>query len=208
MHAPTTLHWQDVKRILKYLNGTLHHYLHFKLHTTISLLAYSDSGWMSDKDDNRSQYDFANFHVHNLISCTSCKQKVVARSSIEAEYNVLEYTTIELLWIQHLLRDLHVHLPKPPILLCDNVGATFMCKNQVISTQSKHIALDFYFLIEQVDVGALQIYQVSCMDQLADIFTKPMEKDQASQLQYKLQVQPQLELVGRGGGGGVITTIK
>lgn len=68
MHAPTTLHWQAVKRILQYLSGTLHHCLHFKPHKATSLLAHSDSGWISDKEDSRSQYDFAIFHGENLIS--------------------------------------------------------------------------------------------------------------------------------------------
>lgn len=196
MHAPTTLHWQAVKRILRYLNGTLHHCLHFQAHQASSLVAYSDSGWISDTDDSRSQYGFAVFHGPNLISWTSRKQRVVARSSTEAEYRAIAYTTAELLWIKQLLRDLHVAVPKPPLILCDNVGATFMCKNPVISTRSKHIALDFHFVREQVDSGTLHIGQVHSADQLADIFTKPLPKDRIAHLRDKLQVRPAFELAG------------
>lgn len=196
MHAPTTLHWQAVKRILRYLNGTLQHCLHFSPHKTSSLLAYSDSGWISDKDDSRSQYGFAVFHGPNLISWTSRKQRVVARSSTEAEYRALAYTAAELLWVQHLLRDLRIPMSKPPVILCDNIGASFMCKNPVISTRSKHIALDFHFVREQVDCGDLQIGRVSSLDQLADIFTKPLAKDRINALRHKLQVRPPFSLPG------------
>ncbi|CAH9130543.1 unnamed protein product [Cuscuta epithymum] len=196
MHAPTVLHWQVVKRILRYLNGTLHHSLHFQSTQALSLLAYSDAGWMSDHTDSRSQYGFAVFHGNNLISWTSRKQRVVARSSTEAEYRALAYTAAELLWIQQLLRDLQVRLPQPPILLCDNVGATVMCKNPVLSSRSKHIALDFHFVREQIESGALKISHVSSVDQLADIFTKPLRKDRIAQLRHKLQVRPVLELAG------------
>lgn len=196
MHNPTVLHWQAVKHILRYLNGTLNHGLHFKPHKVSSLLAYSDSGWLSDKDDSRSQYGFAIFHGSNLVSWTSRKQRVVARSSTEAEYRALAYTAAELLWINHLLRDLHVTLSKPPIILCDNVGASFMCKNPVISSRSKHIALDFHFVREQVENGALQVCGVSSVDQLADIFTKPLAKARIATLRHKLQVRPSLELAG------------
>ncbi|XP_023759681.1 uncharacterized mitochondrial protein AtMg00810-like [Lactuca sativa] len=135
MHNPTVKHWQAVKRIIRYLNGTLHHYLHFSPTRSTSLLAYSDSGWISDSDDSRSQYGFAIYHGSNLISWTSRKQRMVARSSTEAEYRSLAYTTAELLWIKHLLSDLVVPFTKPPLLLCHNVGVVFMTKNPVIRTR-------------------------------------------------------------------------
>ncbi|KAL8162976.1 LOW QUALITY PROTEIN: hypothetical protein V2J09_014465 [Rumex salicifolius] len=193
MHSPTNLHWQAVKRILRYLNGTLDHCLHFQPTTALSLLAYSDAGWISDKDDSRSQYGFAVFHGRNL---TSRKQRVVARSSTEAEYRALAYTSAELLWINQLLRDLRVSLPQPPVLLCDNIGATFMCKNPVINSKSKHINLDLHFVREQVETGALKVSHVSSSDQLANIFTKALGKDRIAVLRSKLQVKPALQLAG------------
>ncbi|CAM8900500.1 unnamed protein product [Rhodiola kirilowii] len=196
MHAPTSLHWQAVKRVLRYLKGTLHHKLHFRPTTADSLLAYSDAGWVSDSDDSRSQYGFAVFHGQNLISWVSRKQRVVARSSTEAEYRALAYTSAELMWIKQLLQDLHAPVPQPTTLLCDNIGATFMSKNSVISTRSKHIALDFHFVREQVEAGDLHIKHVSSVDQLADIFTKPLGKDRISFIRHKLQVHPNLELDG------------
>ncbi|XP_019438966.1 PREDICTED: uncharacterized protein LOC109344666 [Lupinus angustifolius] len=140
MHSPTVLHWRATKRILKYLKGTTSHCLHFKPTRAPSLLAYSDVGWLSDPEDSRSQYRYAIFHGSNLISWTSRKQQVVARSSTEVEYRSLAYTVAELLWIQQLLKDLHDPLLDPLLLLCDNVGAIFMTKNPIICTRSKHIA--------------------------------------------------------------------
>lgn len=196
MHAPKIPHWQAVKRILRYLNGTLALGLNFKSTSAPFLLAYSDAGWVSDPDDCRSQYGFAIFHGNNLISWTSRKQKVVARSSTEAEYRALAYTAAELLWIKHLIRDLHAPVQLPPTLLCDNIGATFMCKNPVISTRSKHIQLDFHFVREQVESGDLKIGHVSSLDLLTDIFTKPLSKDRVAHLRSNLQVLPALQLAG------------
>ncbi|KAL4587787.1 hypothetical protein LXL04_000661 [Taraxacum kok-saghyz] len=45
MHSPTNQHWQAVKRIQRYLQGTITHCLHFKPTTATSLHAYSDAGW-------------------------------------------------------------------------------------------------------------------------------------------------------------------
>ncbi|KAL8143215.1 hypothetical protein V2J09_016247, partial [Rumex salicifolius] len=83
---------------------------------------YSDAGWLSDSDDSRPQYGYAIFHGSNLISWTSRKQRVVARSSTEAEYRVLAYNVAKLLWLKQLLSDLQVPLQASPMLLCDNVG--------------------------------------------------------------------------------------
>lgn len=196
MHSPTLDHWRAVKRILRYLAGTLSHSLHFSPTQATSFLAYSDAGWISDSDDSRSQFGYAIFHGSNLISWTSRKQKVVARSSTEAEYRSLAYTAAELLWLNLLAAELHVPITGPPLLLCDNVGAIFLSKNPVISTRSKHIALDFHFIRDQVDSGTLKIGHVSSVDQLADIFTKPLSKDRVSFLRSKLRVLPNHQLAG------------
>ncbi|CAN1749024.1 Retrovirus-related Pol polyprotein from transposon TNT 1-94 [Linum perenne] len=196
MHSPTTTHWQAVKRILRYLNGTLDHCLHFRSTSSTTLLAYSDAGWVSDPDDSRSKYGYAVYHGPNLISWTSRKQKVVARSSTEAEYRALAYTAAELVWLQQLIGELHAPIRGPPLLLCDNIGAIFLSKNPVISTRSKHVALDFHFIRELVESGELRICHVSTLDQIADIFTKPMTKDRLSWLRSKLQVRPVLALAG------------
>lgn len=154
MHAPITRHWQPVKTILRYLKGTIDHCLYFKPTTVWALHAYSDAGWNSNnsnRDDSRSQYGFAIFHGSNLISWTSKKQKVVGRSCTEAGYRSLAYNTVELLWIKQLIANLQVAITHSPLLLCDNVRAIFKSKNLVISTRSKHIALDFHFICEQVE---------------------------------------------------------
>ena len=71
-----------------------------------------------------------------------------------------------------------------------------MIKNPVISSRSKHINLDFHFGREQIEAGDLKISHVSSIDQLADIFTKPLGKERVAQLRSKLQVRPALELAG------------
>lgn len=61
MHAPTTTHWSAVKRILRYLNGTLSHGLHFKPTSHLELHAYSDADWAGSVDDRRSTSGFCIF---------------------------------------------------------------------------------------------------------------------------------------------------
>lgn len=145
--------------------------------------------------DSHSQYEFAIYHGNNLISWTSWKQKVATRASTEAQYRALAYTG--LIWVRQLMSELHILVIHPPLLLCDNVCAIFMTKNPVVSTHSKHIALDFHFIREHVEAQDLTISNVASEDQLTDIFTKALPKDHFFVvIHLKLQVRPSHELAG------------
>lgn len=78
----------------------------------------------------------------NLVSWSAIKQPTASRSSCESEYRALTRTIVELLWLIHLLCDLRVSIPKPPLLLCDNKSEIFLSSNPVsISTPSMlHVA--------------------------------------------------------------------
>jgi len=93
MHRPTTLHWQAVKRILRYLKHTVSHGLLLHHTKSTSLQAYSDADWAGCPDDCRSTGAYCIFLGSNLISWSSSKQPMVSRSSTEAEYKPVANTT-------------------------------------------------------------------------------------------------------------------
>ena len=68
------------------------------------------------------------------------------------------------------------------------------CKRSI--KRSKHIALDFHFIWDLVDSKLLHVSYVSLVDQMADIFTKPLSKERMNLLRFKLQVRPNLLLEG------------
>ncbi|KAJ4767896.1 Gag/pol [Rhynchospora pubera] len=172
MHSPTLAHWTAVKRILRYLKGSVSHGLHLKPSTSTQLHAYTDSDWAGCPDDRRSTSAFCIYLGSNLVSWSSKKQPTVSKSSTEAEYRSLALAGAELVWVQYILRELHVPLFQPLVLWCDNIGATYLASNQMFHARTKHVEIDFHFIRERVVNKQLMVKFIPSKDQIADGLTK------------------------------------
>ncbi|CAM8976219.1 unnamed protein product [Rhodiola kirilowii] len=189
MHSPSDHHWAAVKRILRYLKGTIDDGLLFRPSRDSRLVCFADAGWASDPDDCRSQHGFSIYFGGNLVSWSSRKQKVVARSSTEAEYRAIAFASAELIWLRQLLQEMSMSSVQAPILLCDNISATFLTANPVFHQRSKHIKIDYHFVREQVQSGELVVRHIKSVDQIADIFTKAVGTSRFKNLRFKLLVR-------------------
>lgn len=196
MHNPSIGHFAGVKRFLRYLKGTLSQGLTYTP-SSFALQAYFDSNWAGDSVDRKSTSGYCVFLGSNLISWSAKKQATVSRSSTEVEYRSLVHTAAELTWIGMLLRDLCIVSPTIPLLWCDNVSAIALAFNLIFHSRSKHIEVDCHFVRDQVLAKKLELHDVPTLDQLADIFTKPLSVSRFSYLQSKkMSVSPPISLEG------------
>jgi histone deacetylase 1/2 len=178
LHAPTTVHWTAVKRILRYLRGTISLGLRLSRSSSTIISAFSDADWAGCPDDRRSTGGFAVYLGSNLISWNARKQATVSRSSTEAEYKSLANATAEVMWLQTLLDELGVAQSKTAVLWCDNIGVTYLSANPVFHARTKHIEVDYHFVRERVAQKLLDIRFISSGDQVADGFTKSLSTRQ------------------------------
>ena len=97
-------------------------------------------------------------------------------------------TASELNFICYLLNDLYVTLPYCPVIYCDNIGATQLCSNPVFHSRMKNVAIDFHFIRDQVQSGALRVAHVSSADQLVDALTKSLPRQRFLELKNKIGI--------------------
>ncbi|KAL5715327.1 hypothetical protein ACHQM5_017160 [Ranunculus cassubicifolius] len=190
MHQPTQFHFQLVKRILRYLQGTIDYGTRLLSDCPLNLYAFSDSDWAGCPTTRRSTTGFCVYLGGNCLSWSAKKQHTVARSSTEAEYRALASTTAEVTWISFILRDIGLYIPETPTIFCDNPSALQLTVNPVFHARTKHIEIDYHFVREKVALGSLVTRYVPTGNQVADVFTKPLSHSQFCTLRTKLGLWP------------------
>jgi hypothetical protein len=100
MHDPHEPHLVLIKRILRYMKGTLSTGLHLSFEPVDSLTAYSDVDWAGCSDSRCSTSSYCVFLSDNLVSWSSKCQTTVSRSSAEAEYRAVAHAVAECCWLR------------------------------------------------------------------------------------------------------------
>lgn len=180
--------WAAVKRLLRYLKGTLHHGLLLRRPSDLSITAYSDSNFGGNLMDGKSMSAYVIFLGPNAVSWWSRKQTGVARSSTEAEYRALASAAAEVCWMKYLFQELGIHARLPPKLLCDNISATRLALHPVLHSRMKHITIDIHFVRDLTEKSLLRVSHVSTLDQLADVLTKALPRPRFELLRSKISV--------------------
>ena len=95
MHDLREPHLAALKRILRYIRGTLHLGLLLRPSSSTELVVYSDADWAGCPDTRKSTSCFAVFLGDNLVSWSFKRQQTVSRSSAEAEYRAVANAVAE-----------------------------------------------------------------------------------------------------------------
>ena len=172
MHDPREPHLAALKRILRYIRGTLHLGLLLRPSAQSDLLVYSDTDWAGCPDTRKSTSGYVVFLGDNLISWSSKRQNAVSRSSAEAEYRAVANAVAEASWLRQHLVELHVPLRRTALIYCDNISTVYMSSNPIQHQHTKHVEIDLHFVRERVAIGDVCVLHVPTSSQYADIFTK------------------------------------
>ncbi|GJY49959.1 ribonuclease H-like domain-containing protein [Tanacetum coccineum] len=190
MHDRREPHFVALKRIPRYVQGTLDLGLHLYASATTSLVGYTDTDWAGCPSTRRSTSGYCIFLGDNLLSWYAKRQHTISRSSAEAEYRGVANVVAETAWVRNLLRELHSPLSTATLVYCDNVSAVYMSANPVQHQRTKHIEIDIHFVRDMVKTGHVRVLHVPSRFQYADIFTKGLPSVLFEDFHSSLSVHP------------------
>lgn len=188
LHNPGQRHWNAVKRILRYLQGTRQFELRLAPHdlttsvtacdrSSMKLSGNSDADWAGHTDNSKSTSGYAFFIGSSLISWASKAQSQTATSSTHAEYVATYHATAECLWTRSYLNELGLINPAAPTTLyCDNEAAIKIANYHMVTPRSKHFDTKLHAVREKVQNGEIALSFCPGKENVADIFTKPLPK--------------------------------
>nr|GEW67864.1 ribonuclease H-like domain-containing protein [Tanacetum cinerariifolium] len=163
MHDPREPDFSALKRIQRYVRGTLDYGLQLFSSSTTDLVAYLDADW---------------------AGCPTTR-----RSTSEAEYRGVVNVVAETCWLRNLLRELHTPLTSATLVYCDNVSVVYLFCNPVQHQRTKHIEIDIHFIRDLVTAGHVRVLHVSSHYQFADIFTKGLPSALFEEFRSSLSVR-------------------
>lgn len=172
-------HWTAVKRVLRYLKGTIDMKLTFQPGDIDELIGYCDADWAGDLDKRRSTTGYMFQAQGGAISWATRSQPTIALSSTEAEFMSMVAAIQEALWLKRFESEIFLDAPKTIILYCDNQGALHLAKNKNYHSRTKHIDVRKYFIQENLhhennpanDIKMKLLYKPT-NEMAADIMTK------------------------------------
>ena len=198
---PMLSHEREITRICRYLIATKDLGIVYKPNKNLGLQCFVDAdfagGW--------TQVDAGN--PENLMPRTGCVimfagcpilwssklQTEITLSATEAEYVALSQAMREVLPLMDLMRELG-HILKintsKPDFFCqvfeDNRSTITVAESKKFTPRTKHIALKYHHFRQFVNDKTIQIKPIDTTEQIADIFTKPIEEDPFKYLRKKL----------------------
>ncbi|XP_036340375.1 secreted RxLR effector protein 161-like [Rhagoletis pomonella] len=187
---PNRIHWMAVKRIFRYLKGTLEMKLYFFARGNHEIVAYSDADWANDVNERRSVTGYVNILQNGAISWNSKRQPTAALSTSEAEYMAMSAATQEVVWLRGPEKDLNIKFDEllPTKVFCDNQSAIHIATNDAYQPRTKHIDKRHHFIREKNKMNEVSFCSISTDKIIADFLTKPVcfDKHKCKQIGLKI----------------------
>ena len=178
------VNWSDVKRIFRYIKGTLDFGLKFEAshENQFNLHGYSDADWEGDLSTRKSTFGYIFRLGGATISWKSKRQTVVALSSTEAEYIALCLATQQVVWLRKLLSSIDFKQSEATVLYEDNQGTIALSKNPKSHSRTKHIDIKYHYVREAVDKKDTVLIYCTTEKMVADILIKGLAKPKFEEL--------------------------
>jgi len=165
--------WGKLKRVLKYLKGTLY----LKLRITVD--NFSSSQWSIDAShgvhwDCKGQTGAGMTLGRGAVVSFLCKQEVNTRSSTESELVGVDDAMPNVLWSLHFIQEQGYDMTHDTVYR-DNKSAILLERNDKMSSRkaNKHIKMKYYFITDRIQHGEVKVEHISIYKMWINVNMKP-----------------------------------
>ncbi|CAM8923728.1 unnamed protein product [Rhodiola kirilowii] len=175
---PSTHHWEAIRRVLKYLKGTMNYGLVYAGFPSV-LEGYTDASWITNLEDHSSTSGWVFLLGGGAISWASKKQTCITSSTMESEFIALAAAGKEAEWLRNLVHEIPLW-PKPVASIsihCDSKATLAKAYSQMYNGKSRHLGVRHSAVRELITHGVISIDYVRTHQNLADHLTKGLARD-------------------------------
>ena len=170
---PRDLDMLKLDRVLAYIHETRDMVLTLGINGIIQLQSYIDASFAPHRDGKSHTGAMWSLGI-GAYYAASCKQKIVTKSSWEAELVAFSDQMSEVLGVQQFLMELGFAVV--PIVHQDNTSTILSsAKGAGASNRTRHVNIRYFWVSQFIDDGTIKVEYTPTANMIADILTKPLQ---------------------------------
>jgi len=175
---PSTLHWEAIKHLLRYLRGTCEYKLTIYdprlQHDSNSIVCYADADLGGEADSSKSTSGIIIFALGILVLWRSKKQTLVAQSTMQAEMIATAYGKVQVDWLRDVISEIELGADMTRCIFNDGLNCVTTLNSGNFQSESRHLRLKYHTIHEAIAKGEIEIKHVAGTEMLADALTKAL----------------------------------
>jgi hypothetical protein len=182
-HAYGEEHITAVKRVMRYLKGTINLGVMYRKSQSLTLELFVDSNFGGEgptaEKPMRSTTGFVLMAKGvGPIACISKLQATVAKSTAEAEYAAISDSVKQLQAIRAILVEIGIMSDEGPVQVYnDNQSAIYTANNLTLGSNMRHVLINYHHVRELIQQKRVQVSYLETSKMTADMFTKALPRE-------------------------------
>ena len=177
-NSPSPSDWKALKRVMRYLRGTINHGIVFgggrADNENPPIVAYVDANYAGCVETRKSRYGGLIMVNNGTVEWRSKMQPNIALSSMESEYIGACEVAKVIMWLRQAMEELGFRQTKPTILHIDNSSAKYFAEENIVQNKSKHIDVKYHYIREKILEKDIELKHLPTEQMPADALTKPL----------------------------------
>jgi hypothetical protein len=167
-------HWNEIKKTLRYIQGTKGLMLTYERSVSLEIVGYSDSDFMGCLDTDISTLGYVFKLACGDVLWSSSKQSIMTSSTMYVEFVACYEAAGQAMWLKKFVSGLRVvdNIERSLKLYCDNEPAVLYAHNNKKINAAKHINIMFCVVKERIQDQTISLGHIITKKMIMDPLTK------------------------------------